>query len=111
MYNISYFTEEKMIDWENKSEADQANMAIVKTHFTKFYREHLQYPKASQCNTRFNKRAMQNYEEQQSKEDDDATALMFAQTKTRHQEQMESMKEAMQSPNECLMKMVKNQTK
>ena len=43
MYDSSYFIEEKMIHWENKLDADQATMAIVKTYFTQLYRERLQY--------------------------------------------------------------------
>ena len=34
-----YFVEDKVINWENNPEADQINMAIVKTYFIKLYRK------------------------------------------------------------------------
>ena len=43
MYVSSYFTEESMVAWENKSDDNQADMAIVKAYSTKLYQEHLQY--------------------------------------------------------------------
>ena len=57
IYDSHYFSEEKMIRWERQPEADQANMSLVKRYFTKLYREHLQYSKASKCTTRFNESA------------------------------------------------------
>ena len=60
MYDSSYFTEEKMIGWENKSDANQVDMAIVKAYFTKLYQEHQQYSKVSKGMTQFNEGANQS---------------------------------------------------
>ena len=77
IYNSSYFIEEKMIEWENKSDADQADMDIVKTYFTKLYRERLQYSKASKRTTRFNESANKSFRKQQWSDDKDGTPVMF----------------------------------
>ena len=68
MYDNNYFVEDKMIDRENKTPADQVDMKILKAYFTKLYREQLQYLKANKGQTRFNESAMQSYEKQKNKE-------------------------------------------
>ena len=78
IYDSNYFLEYKMIDWEHKAPANQVDMAIVKAYFTKLYRKRLQYSKASKGQMRFNESAMQSYEKQKSRDDEDAAALMFA---------------------------------
>ena len=109
MYDSNHFTEEQMIAWENKPDADQVNMTTMKTYFTKIYREHLQYSKASKGSTRFNESANQSYEKPQQQNDEDQTAIMFAQMEQRHQDQMEKMQQEMQKANERAMKMAENQ--
>ena len=86
MYNSSHFTKEQMIAWENKSDADQVDMTIMKTYFTKIYREHLQYSNASKGSTRFNKSTKKRYEKPPQQNEEDQTAIMFAQMEQRHQE-------------------------
>ena len=89
-----------MIDWENKTAADQVDMAIVKAYFTKNYHEWLQYSKANEGQTKLNKSGTQSYKKQKPRYGDNAMASIFAQIETGHQEQMESLKEAMYVANE-----------
>ena len=98
-----------MIRWERQSDARQADMAKVKEYFTKLYRERLQYSKASKGQTRFNESANQIYGKPQARDEEDATAIMFVQMETRHQEQMENLQKATQAANERSMKMAENQ--
>ena len=78
MYDTSYFTEEQMIAWENKPDANQVDMAIMKTYLTKIYREHLQYSKASKGTTCSNKAANQRNKKPPPRNEEDQTAIMFA---------------------------------
>ena len=108
MYGIHYFLEEKMTRWERQTESNQAGIAIVKRYSTKLYREWLQHPKARKGTTRLNESTNQSYKQPQLRDDEDTTALMFAQMETRHQEQMDSLCEIMQQAKERSMKMAKN---
>ena len=92
-----------MIDWENKTPADQIDMAIIKTYCTRIYHEKIHYLKAMEGQTRFNESAMQSHKKKTSRDDEDAMALMSAQMETRHQDQMDSLKDAVQTSNELAM--------
>ena len=74
---------------------NQAGMPITKKYFTKLYREQLQYLKAAKGITRFNDSSNQSYKKPQLRDDEDSTAIMLAQMETRHQQQMESLRETM----------------
>ena len=90
MYYSSYSIQDQMIAWENKPDANQVGMAIMKTYSTKIYREHLQYSKASKGTTRFNEAANQSYKKLPlPSNEEDQTVIMFAQAEKHHQEQME----------------------
>ena len=84
-------------------------MDNVKKYFTKLHRERLQYSKASKGQTRLNESANQSYEKLQARNDEDATAVMFAQMETRHQEQIDNLQRTMQEANKRSMKMAENQ--
>ena len=90
MYDSHYFSEEDMIRWERQSDAYQAVMVNIKKYLPKLYKERLQYSKASKCQTRFSESANQSYKKPQARDDEDATAIMFAQMETRQQEQMDN---------------------
>ena len=71
-----------MIRWERQPDAYQASMENIKKHFTKLYRERLQYSKVSKGRTRFNESANQSYEKPQARDDKDETAIMCVQMET-----------------------------
>ena len=59
--------------------------------------------------TRFNERANQSYKKPQTRDEKDATAIMFVQMETRHQEQMDNLQRTMREFNERSMKVAENQ--
>ena len=45
MFESKYFTKEKLIEWENKPDADKT-WDLVKTYFTALYNDRMQFSKA-----------------------------------------------------------------
>ena len=97
MFDSNHFTEEQMIAWENKPDANQIDITIMKTYFTKIYRDHLQYSKAFKGTMRFSEATNQSYKKAVPlSNEDDQTAIMFTQMEQFHQEQMDKMQQTMQ---------------
>ena len=52
MYKSGYFTQAKLIDWENKAEVDKS-WVNLQTYFTDFYQSQEQFTKATAKNSMY----------------------------------------------------------
>ena len=95
MWESSFFTEEKLIEWEQKAEVDKT-WPNVQTYFGKLYHDHKQYSKATAKKARFTD-GMNHVKSEPmppgpTAEKEDA-AMMFAMMQEQHSEQMNQMRE------------------
>ena len=70
----------------------------IKVSVIKLYREQLQYSKANKGESRFNESTNRSYEKPQARDDKDATAIVFTQMETRHQDQMDNSQKKCEKP-------------
>ena len=104
MFESGYFTEEKMIEWESKPNADKT-WANVKIFFTKLYQDREQFSKATAKTSEFRERA--NLAKQAARSGDsttatsslthpsttEETAMMMAALQEAHQDQINKMQD------------------
>ena len=91
MWESEFFTEEKMVEWEKKTEAAQG-WAHVQTYFLGLYHDHKQYSRATKKRARFNDHA-NNIEEKKEEEEGHDAAMMMTLMQDQHQEQLNMLKE------------------
>jgi hypothetical protein len=104
MFESEYFTEEKMIDWESKDDAEKT-WNNVKIYFTALYQSHEQFSKATARNSTFREKANMARQLPPSIDTPTATstmsstsgpteaAMMMAALQESHQEQLNRMQE------------------
>ena len=95
MWESGFFTEEALIKWEKKTEAEQT-WDEVQTYFGELYHDHKQYSKATAKKARFAE-GMSHVKSEQlppaaPAEKEDA-AMLFAMMQEQHSEQMNQMRE------------------
>ena len=106
MFESKYFTEEKLIEWENKPDADKT-WALVKTYFTTLYNDRRQFSKAMAGQSVFHQREEANHINNDAHtlsgttigstittSAHDETAQMIVALEERHLEQMNMVKES-----------------
>jgi hypothetical protein len=106
MWHSEMFTQEQMLSWENKPDADQTWVAL-QAYFTKKWLERKQYSATTAKQSRLKEAALLAQETAAAEEEGETQALLFSMLQEQHEKQLATMTESNKANMDAMMEKMK----